>query len=43
MVREGFTKESLAAAVDVQVSTVGRWLNEGRVPHPSAACAAVDG
>jgi transcriptional regulator with XRE-family HTH domain len=40
MVREGFTKESLAAAVDVQVSTVGRWLNEGRVPHPSTAAQA---
>ncbi|MEU7654596.1 helix-turn-helix transcriptional regulator [Micromonospora taraxaci] len=38
----GHTTESLAETVGVDPKTVGRWLTEGRIPHPRHRLAAAE-
>ncbi|MGC5017326.1 helix-turn-helix domain-containing protein [Micromonospora sp. DT47] len=38
----GHTTESLAERVGVDPKTVGRWLSEGRIPHPRHRASAAD-
>ncbi|MET8042105.1 helix-turn-helix transcriptional regulator [Micromonospora sp. NPDC005215] len=38
----GHTAESLAETVGVDPKTVGRWLSEGRIPHPRHRLAAAE-
>ncbi|MGC4811222.1 Scr1 family TA system antitoxin-like transcriptional regulator [Micromonospora sp. DT228] len=38
----GHTTESLAETVGVDPKTVGRWLTEGRIPHPGHRLAAAE-
>ncbi|MDG4806719.1 helix-turn-helix transcriptional regulator [Micromonospora sp. WMMD1120] len=38
----GHTTESLAEVVGVDPKTVGRWLSEGRIPHPRHRLAAAE-
>ncbi|SCL18072.1 hypothetical protein GA0070616_1424 [Micromonospora nigra] len=38
----GYTVEALASQVGVDPKTVGRWLTEDRIPHPSHRAAAAD-